>query len=142
MGADSDRDQRPPATMPSMSMSGSRPPGLHQDMETLGRLFKQLRTQITDSTKNASSLELLSQMEQATFASKSQVPGKVMHLPTTQQAEETNNYHQMMVNLLRQELDLEEQLVNNDNKSAADTLAKMQQTEKDGHSEFRPKRGG
>ena len=107
----------------------------------MGRLFKQLRSQIADGSKNASSIQLVTQMEQATLASKSQIPGKVMHMPTTQQSEETNNYHQMMVNLLRQELDLEEQLVNNDNKTAADALAKMQQTEKDGHAEFRPKRG-
>ena len=111
--------------------------GIHQQMETMGRLYKKLKSQIADSSQNASSLDLVTQMEQATLACKSQIPQKVTRMPTTQQAEAKTDYHQMMVTLLRHELDLEEQLVNGDNAKAAQTVVEMDQTEKDGHKEFR-----
>ena len=132
--ADDDHDTPHPATMPSRRR---REMGLHQQMETMGRLYKKLKSQIADSSQNASSLDLVSQMEQATLACKSQIPPKVMRMPTTQQAQAKTDYRQMMVTLFRHELDLEEQLVNGDNTKAAQTVAQMDQTEKDGHKEFR-----
>src|SRR4051812_15319264 len=114
---------------------------LHHNMEAMEKPFKQLGKQISDSSKNESSLQLVLQLQQLTLASKSQIPRKVDRMPATQQAEAKSDYRQMMVNLLRQELDLEEQLINGDNKKAAETVAAMDQLQKDGHAEFRPKRG-
>ena len=107
----------------------------------MGRLFKRLQSQVPDRSKNQSSLDLLSQMEQLTLSTKSQVPPKVARMPATQQAEEKGNYRQMMVNLMRLELDMEEQLTNSDNTKAADTLKEMDKLQREGHDEFRPKRG-
>jgi hypothetical protein len=144
LGADDDHDQpRPPTTQPrwqNREGQGGREGGLHQQMETMGRAFKRLQAQVPDSAKNESSLELLSQLEQATLACKSQIPGKVMRMPATQQSEEKNDYRQMMVNLFRAELDLEEQLINGDNSKAVDTVRQMDQIQHDGHKEFRPQR--
>jgi hypothetical protein len=139
MGADDNDEHRPPAPPPPPR---EREMGLHQQMENMGRLFKKLKSQVADSSKNQSSLDLVLQMEQATLAAKSQAPPMVARMPATQQAEGRNDYRQMMVTLFRQELDLEEQLINGDNKTAAETVAAMDKTQDDGHKEFRPKRQG
>ena len=108
----------------------------------MGRLFKRLKSQVSDSSKNESSIDLVTQMEQVTLASKNQIPRLVQRMPTTQQADETLSYRQMMLDLFRDELDLEENLLNNDNKKAAEIVQKMDQLQRDGHKEFRPKGRG
>jgi hypothetical protein len=139
--ADDEHEHRA-TTNPSRVEPGGAPrPNMERDMKAIERAFKQLKSQISDSTKNDSSLELVTQMEQSTLASKSQIPPKVRRMPTTQQAEEANNYRQMMVSLFRLELDLEEQLINGDNTKAATTWEEMDKLQKDGHHEFRGKRG-
>ena len=50
-------------------------------------------------------------------------------------------YKKEIDKLLRQELDLEEQLLDNDNAKAADTLTAMTATMREGHTGFRPARG-
>ena len=144
MGADDESsERRPPAPPPPpREREGGREAGLHQQMENMGRLFKRLKSQVSDSTRNDSSLDLVVQMEQLTLASKTQIPQIVNRMPATQQAEGKNDYRQMMVTLFRQELDLEEQLINGDNKAAAETVVAMDKLQDDGHKEFRPKRQG
>ena len=121
---------------------GSTPrPNMERDMKAIDRAFKQLKSQIADSSKNESSLDLVNQMEQSTLASKSQIPPRVRRMPATQQAQEASDYRQMMVSLFRLELDLEEQLINGDNAKAAATWDEIDKLQKDGHHEFRGKRG-
>src|SRR5438874_3433436 len=130
MGADDERDDRPPMPPPAREGREARDAGLHQQMENMGRVFKRLQSQLADSSKNDSSLEFLTQMEQATLACKSQIPAKVMRMPATQQAEQKSDYRQMMVKLFRQELDLEEQLIAGENTKAKQTVAQMDQLQK------------
>ena len=142
MGADDDdhgerQPSPPPTRMQGQPGPQGREAGLHQQMETMGRLFKRLKSQVSESAKNASSLDLVTQMEQATLACKNQTPRLVQRMPTTQQADETLSYRQMMLDLFRQELDLEENLLNNDNKKAGEIVAKMDELQRDGHKEFR-----
>jgi hypothetical protein len=124
-----------------MEPGGAARPSMERDMKSMDRAFKTLKSQISDSSKNESSLELVNQMEQATLSSKEQLPPKVRRMPATQQAEEKNNYRQMMLSMFRLELDLEEQLINGDNTKAAQTWEEMDKLQKDGHHEFRGKRG-
>lgn len=121
-------------------LGADAPKDLHHNMEAMEQPFKQLYKQIKDPSQNSSSLELVMELQRLTLASKTQLPKKVTTMPSTQQAEASNDYRQMMVNLLRQELDLEEQLLNGDNAKAFETLEAMNQLQKDGHKEFRPKR--
>jgi len=140
-GDDEERGNRP-TTNPSRMEQGNAPrPNMERDMKGIERAFKQLKPQISDSSKNESSLELVNQMQQFTLSSKAQIPPKIGRMPTTQQVEEKNNYRQMMVTLFRLELDLEEQLINSDNTKAAATWDEMDKLQKDGHHEFRGKRG-
>jgi hypothetical protein len=139
---DAPRDRRPPTTGPAQMRSDQRPPSLHRDMEAMGRLFKRLKSQVNDASKNDDSLALVAQMQQLTLGTKSLVPAMVAKMPTTQQAQETKNYRHMMIDLFRHELDLEEQLLQGENKKAAEIVATMDELQDDGHKEFRPKREG
>jgi hypothetical protein len=141
-GADDEpRERRAPTTGPASQMrSDQRPPSLHRDMEAMGRLFKRLKSQVNDPAKNQDSLTLIVQMQQLTLGTKNLAPAMVTKMPTTQQAQETTNYRYMMIDLFRHELDLEEQLLQGENKKAAEIVAKMDELQDDGHKEFRPKR--
>src|SRR5690242_12303092 len=75
------QDQSTPA--PSTRPVGQRPPrgggpgnamNLEGAMKSMGQAFKQLHAQVKDPSANASSLNLVLQMEQSTVAAKSQPP--------------------------------------------------------------------
>jgi hypothetical protein len=48
------------------------------------------------------------------------------------------DYRGMMVNLLRAELDLEEQLIDGKNDKAAETLKSIDELQDQGHKDFQP----
>jgi hypothetical protein len=69
------------------------------------------------------------------------MPPLVAALPAADQAARIVEYKKELGKLLRQELDLEEQLLDGNNAKAAETLAAMQATQQEGHRGFRPQRG-
>ena len=114
---------------------------LQREMESMGRDLDLLHDQVSDPSKNQSSLAAVSDMEQHTLAAKSAAPRSVTTMPTTAaNAEKLQDYQGMMINVLRQELDLEEQLQASQNDKATQTLSALEQLEDAGHKEFRPKR--
>lgn len=115
---------------------------LEREMANMGRTFKKLQTQVKDKSQNESSLAVVAQFEQATLASKGAVPPAIAKLAEPERSKQLHDYRNMMVNLLQQALDLEEQLLAGDNTKAADTLATMDEIQKQGHKEFRPVDGG
>jgi hypothetical protein len=120
---------------------GNAPVNLEREMETMGRAFKRLQAQIKDKTQNESSLAQITIFEQSALACKGAVPPAVAKLGEQERAKQLHDYRNMMVNLLQQALDLEEQLLAGDNTKAADTLATMDEIQKQGHKEFRPAEG-
>jgi hypothetical protein len=111
------------------------------DMQAMGRGFRTISTQIKDQTKNESSLALLSQMEQSSLSAKDAMPPLVTGLPDADRGAKLVAYKKEMVKLIRQELDLEEQLLDGNNAKAADTVAALNATMQEGHTDFRPARG-
>jgi soluble cytochrome b562 len=111
------------------------------DMMAMDKAFRALNAQIKDATQNAASLAAVAQMQAATVAAKDGMPPLVAALPAAEQAARIVEYKKELDKLLRQEIDLEEQLLNGDNAKAADTLAAMQATQQEGHRGFRPQRG-
>jgi hypothetical protein len=132
----------PPTTQRGQGGAGGqrqmqqRPVNLEHEMENMGRAFKRLNSQISDSAKNASSLELIQQIQASTVAAKSVVPGKIAKLPEAERAEKLKDYRSMLLSLLRLETDLEENLMDNDNTKAAATLQQMGDLQKKGHDEL------
>jgi hypothetical protein len=111
------------------------------DMMAMDKAFRLLNAQVKDAAQNAASLAAIAQMETATLAAKDGMPPLVAALPAADQAARLVEYKKEMTKLLRQELDLEDQLLAGDNAKAAETLAAMQATQQEGHRGFRPQRG-
>jgi cytochrome b562 len=130
------QEQRRPTSGPARPTEG-RPASLERNMEAMERAFKKLQAQISDPAQNTSSLELITQMQQQTLASKSQTPKLVSQLPEDQRAKQLVEYRMMMVSLLQQELELENHLLNHENDKAAESLKAIDQLQKDGHKDFR-----
>lgn len=122
-----------PATRPSNP--------LHEEMEAMGKLFKQIRTQSADSSKNASSLELLQDLEKHTLAAKSMTPRSATTRPAgDEQTKFLAEFRTDMANLLRLELELEEVLIDGQNAKAPDAVKAIANAMEEGHKEFRPRR--
>ena len=111
------------------------------DMQAMDKVFRALNAQVKDPAQNAASLAAVAQMEAATVAAKDGMPPLVAALPAAEQAARLVEYKKEMTKLLRQELDLEDQLLAGDNAKATETLAAMQATQQEGHRGFRPQRG-
>ena len=111
------------------------------DMMAMDKAFRALNAQVKDAAQNAASLMLIAQMQAATLAAKDGMPPLVAALPDAERPARLVAYKKEINKLLRQELDLEEQLLDGDNAKAAETLAAMQATQQEGHQGFRPQRG-
>jgi uncharacterized membrane protein YdfJ with MMPL/SSD domain len=111
------------------------------DMMAMNKAMMALNAQIKDATQNAASLTAVAQMQAATLAAKDGMPPLVAALPEAERAARIVQYKKEIGKLLRQELDLEEQLLDGNNVKAAETLAAMQATQQEGHRGFRPQRG-
>jgi soluble cytochrome b562 len=131
-----EESHRPPTTQQSAQQ---RKVDLEHEMETMGKSLKTLQKQITDSSKNASSLAILQQMQAATLAAKSVIPGRVNRLAEPQRAEKLKDYRSMLLNVLSLELEVEENLLDNNNTEAAKTLEEIKDLQKQGHDEFEVK---
>lgn len=123
-----------PATAPA-----ARP---QANMRAMGAPFNALKTQVADASKNADSLKLVATLLKESVAAKSAVPPLITALPEAEQAAKLAAYQKEMNELIRQELDLEEQLLAGDNTKAAATVAAIGATQAEGHRDFRPARGG
>jgi cytochrome b562 len=111
------------------------------DMQAMDKAFRTLNAGVKDAAQNAASLAAVAQMEAATVSAKDGVPPLVAALPAAEQAAKLVEYKKEINKLLRQELDLEDQLLSGDNAKAVETLAAMQATQQEGHRGFRPQRG-
>jgi hypothetical protein len=126
-------DDTPPASQPAVS--------LEHEMEQMGREFKTIRNQLSDPSQNASTIAAVLELEQHTLAAKSAIPRAATTMPTAaDNAAKLADFQATLLNVLRQELDLEEQLRANKNDEAAKTVASIRGLESDGHREFRRRR--
>jgi hypothetical protein len=142
---DDEGPRRPPATRPTTRPGGpgggaGAPVSLHREMESMGRAFKALQKQISDPAQNASSLALVAALQQHTMLAKNATPPKNQEDPNADKAQSAADYHGMMLNLLREELNLEEQLMDKQNDKATETLKSIDELHDQGHKEFQPKK--
>jgi len=128
-----DDDNAPAASQPAVS--------LEHEMEQMGREFKIIRNQVSDPSQNVSTLAAVLELEQHTLAAKSGIPRAATTMPTAaENADKLADFQATLLNVLRQELDLEEQLRANKNDKAAETVASIRGLESEGHREFRRRR--
>ncbi len=120
---------------PGGMQGGQMRVSLGREMGGLNSDVKKIKAQVSDASKNASTILAVIDMEQHTANCKTAPP----KMPTTSPTDTSklDDYESMMSNLLRTELDLEEQLRNNQNDKAAETVKLFKGIEDDGHKEFR-----
>jgi soluble cytochrome b562 len=109
---------------------------LHDSMEAMNKAYKTLRMQIADASKNASSLELVSEMQKQALIAKSAIPARAKATPEAQRAKFISDYRKSMVMLMTELLKLETALVDGKNADAeaiAKNLTKMKNEE---HEKF------
>lgn len=128
------RPSNTPATRPARNDSEA----LERSMEQMEKPFKALRKQISDPAKTAANLELIANLQRATLEAKRHLPPSVTRLPEADRKVKTAEYQQMMISLLRAELDVEDALLEGDHVKAAAALNSVHEFEEVGHKDFRP----
>jgi hypothetical protein len=117
------------------------PVDLGNTMSSMNRAFRGMRGQVSDASKNASTLDLVLTLQRESVNAKSAVPPMLANLPEAEKTTKVAAYRKEMNKLIRQELDLEEQLLAGDNTKANETIQAIAATMNEGHGEFRPQRG-
>jgi len=112
---------------------------LGREMGALSTDYKKNKASISDSSKNAATVLTVIDMEQHTANCKTAPPRTATATTMPGDASKLTDYQTIMSNLLRGELDLEEQLRDNQNDKAAETFKSLAQFEDEGHKEFRKK---
>jgi hypothetical protein len=135
--AAADTDHKP-AARAEAHHGGENP--LHETMEAMGKAFKAIRGQVSDPTKNESTLQLVAELERHTLAAKSMTPRGAATRPTDERAKYLADFRTDLANVLRGELELEEALLDNKNDKAAEAVQTLADMMSEGHKEFRPKR--
>jgi hypothetical protein len=106
-------------------------------MQAMNRVFTRLHEQAKDPSQNRSSISLVTDLEWSTFSAKEATPLRATILPDAERRAMLDGYRRQFLKLLRQELDLEEALLNNDNRAAAALITAIETTENEGHEKFR-----
>jgi soluble cytochrome b562 len=133
--------QEAPATQPAgqnRPRGGGRGPSLGSEMRSMGQAFEKINAQYKDPTKLDSTLTLLSTFETQALAAKSATPPMINQMPEADRKKAMDDYRQMMRNLVRTSLDLEDQLIAGDAEKATASIAKLADIEKTGHAAYRP----
>ena len=106
-------------------------------MQAMNRIFTLLREQAKDPSQNRASISLVTDLEWSTFSAKEATPLRATILPDGERRAMLDGYRRQFLKLLRQELDLEEALLDNDNRAAAALITAIETTENEGHEKFR-----
>jgi hypothetical protein len=109
-------------------------------MEGMGKAFKQIKAQAGDAGKNASTLELLAEMEKHTLAAKGMTPRGAATRPAEEKEKYLAEFRVDMANALRLELELEEVIADGENGKAAEAVQAIGNAMGEGHKEFKPKK--
>jgi hypothetical protein len=106
-------------------------------MQAMNRVFTLLREQAKDPSKKRESISLVTDLEWSTFSAKEATPLRATILSDAERKAMLDAYRRQFLKLLRQELDLEEALLNNDTRAAAALITAIETTENEGHEKFR-----
>ena len=106
-------------------------------MQAMNRVFRLLQQQVNDPSQTRSALGLAADLEWSTLSAKEAVPLRSTILSDVDRQAMLVAYRRLCLRLIRQELDLEEALLNDDQAAAARTLAAIEATADEGHQKFR-----
>lgn len=113
---------------------------LGKKMSAFAKAFKALRLQVTDATKNESSLKLVATMRQNAEAAAKLEPAKKADIPAADQAKFQADYAAKMKSFIDDIAKLEDALKAGNNEEAKKLTDTLNNDQKEGHKEFRKKK--
>ena len=126
-----------PAAAPATGPAAEKKTELEMRMDRMGKAFRKLKKQVADPAQNASSLELLSKMEDAAKEAIDLTPAKAEDLPEDQRPKFIEDFKAGIRALQDKFEKLRAALTEGRNDDAAKIVAEMADLEKKDHKEFR-----
>lgn len=111
---------------------------LHETMEEMNDLYRQVRRQARDETKNADTADKLHELATLALAAKGHLPAMIGEMPEDQQAELSRTYRTMMNDLVTYLLAAENAVLAGDNAAAWDAVLSANEVKGEGHELFIP----
>jgi len=111
---------------------------LHEAMEEMNGLYRTVRRQARDETKNAETADAIAEMVTLTIQAKAMIPAMVGELPADQQGDMANQYRMMMNELAVDLLTAETALLEGDNAAAWAAILEANDVKGRGHELFIP----
>ena len=134
-------DAPPPAQAPQVGKpvgpSDEKKTDLEARMDRVGKAFRKLRKQVADPAQNASSLDLLTTMEDAAKEAATFTPAKAADLPEDQRAKFTEDFKAGINELQDRLAKLRAALEAGKNDEATAIVAALVEFEKKEHKEFK-----
>ncbi len=133
------QDAQPAPAAPGAASAAAKPEKtpLAKDMGKIGKAFRKLRSQIADSTKNDSTLELLGTIHDAAVAAAQETPAKASDLSGDDLAKFNSDFQAKMKDFIAAVDKVSADIKAGDNATAATDLKKLGALERDDHKEFR-----
>ncbi|XAM01643.1 cytochrome b562 [Phycisphaeraceae bacterium D3-23] len=111
---------------------------LHETMEEMNGLYRTVRRQARDESKNADTADQLHQLATLALAAKDFLPAMVSEMPAAEQAAITATYRTMMNDLVTHLLAAENALLAGDNAAAWESVLAANEVKGQGHELFIP----
>jgi hypothetical protein len=129
----------PPATAPAAAVPApdEKKTDLELRMDRMGKAFRKLRKQVADPTQNASSLLLLTTMDDAAKEALDFTPAKAQDLPEDQRAKFEEDFKAGIKGMQDEFAKLRDALTAGRNDDAVKIVADIGNLEKKDHKEFR-----
>jgi acyl-CoA reductase-like NAD-dependent aldehyde dehydrogenase len=122
----------------ALSMNAFANDQLAKDMDAMASNYKTIKTQISNASQNASSIQAIDNMGTAINDALTQTPDSVASMPADQQAQALAQF-QALLNQVKDDLaQLRGDLTQNDNTDAATVLTAIDAIKSQGHSIFDP----
>ena len=111
---------------------------LAKAMDEMGDHYKAIKKIIKDPSKNAETLALIDKSLAAALISKVSIPTVIEKAPEAEKAKMIVGYRKMMYRVIATYIKLENEILDNNNEAAADTLKALHDLEEEGHEVYNP----
>jgi soluble cytochrome b562 len=109
---------------------------LEDEMIAANKVMKTLRTQIADPSKNASSLQMIEQMQKHFLAAKGMEPLRAKKVSESERPKFLTEYRKAMVMLMGEMLKMEQAILDGKNDEAEKVFKGLTKIKTDAHEKF------
>ncbi|MCH9021816.1 MAG: hypothetical protein IID32_03530 [Planctomycetes bacterium] len=110
---------------------------IETNMDILNKSYRLLRKQISDKSKNQSTIALINKMQVSALTAATQSPSMAKKIPPAKRGKFNLAFKRTMVSFVVTLMDIEEALLNSDNVKAKQAYLKLGAIKKKGHDNFK-----